>query len=400
MKNLTKSNQAAKNNGAAKVENSCQGEKNEGTQNQLVSEGVMVAMANDAEVETPVVLEKNAQAKRQDTGKRVSKERRKKRNNKWVQESRIRKAANGIGKFEKTVEEEMEVEGIKIRIILNKSQKETLDIQYEHEKKGIIITFQEAGVIKQERRLQAQIGSPLQADLYFKTLKERVGSRCALIVLLTVIHVIQGRADMPTNNRAYQIMAVSFATSQTGNISGFFGTPFPGNALLISRAAAMLHEIQNFENEDGTGSATRVAKSKADLKVSVDLFVDFINSMCILNQSLAPSYIEAAKLVEVKYRTGGGKKDLTISHGEGTGDINLVAKAIMDGDKKVNVTYNWRFGVITEGVLIWKALDSTPVAHTIAHAMPIDVKVLFSTSHTDADGVRSGWIGTTGIMPE
>jgi len=61
-----------------------------------------------------------------------------------------------------------------------------------------------------------------------------------------VIHVIQGRADMPANDRAYQISR-SLLLLLNREFKWLFRHSFSGNALLISRNTAMLTAINKFE---------------------------------------------------------------------------------------------------------------------------------------------------------
>ena len=220
----------------------------EGIRHEMIPEGVNVAKAIEGlEVEKILIPEEKVFAEKIDTGSKVSAERRLKRLKENVVDWKEFKKENGIGKYVKPVEEVKVVEekGIEVHYALNECQKASIELRDFYEKRGIKVTDDEIRFVKREIAKVGNCKCLGEGMNYLKILANRTNNRGMMIILAVMIHVIQGRAEMDANDRAYQLQAVAFARTQTLNLSGFFGTPFPGNALLITRAGIMLTCIEN-----------------------------------------------------------------------------------------------------------------------------------------------------------
>jgi hypothetical protein len=281
---------------------------------------------------------------------------------------------------------------------LNKSQLRTLEIIEEYAEMGIVITKEEAGMIKKEEQIVKKIIYPVQGIHYFKTLEERVGTRGMYIILMAVIWIIKAACPMPENSRAYQIKSVALAKAQTDNTLGYFTVPFAGLALMITNNGLLLAAIVAFEG--GTGNIGAVEAAMAVVKKSVDLLVIYVNSLCLANQANAVAIILAAEMVVVKQKPKNTKADFSIAQGA-TGEIKLVSLAAKFNGKRCPATYYWQYGLMVAGVLVWYDLPETVNrCKTTATGMPLGVAVFFRKRIRTNGGGLSGWSVVKSISPE
>src|ERR1017187_3350456 len=282
---------------------------------------------------------------------------------------------------------------------INKSKQETLDIIEIGKEMGITYSKEDVRLIKQERRIQEKIIYPVQGVHYFKTLEQRVGTRGMYIVLMAVIYVIQGRADMPKSPRAYHDKVTTMATAQSGNVSGFFTTPFPGNATMVTKNGLLDTAIVNYEDDNGTGSTAMIEAAMAVIKIQVDLLAAFINTMCIANQTDAVAIIVAAKMTVIKQKPKGTKADFSVTKGA-AGEVKLVSLAGNIGGKRVPTTYYWQYGLMVAGTLVWYDLPETVnQCKTTATGMPSGITVMFRKATRTKKGGLSAWSAAIGITP-
>jgi len=275
-------------------------------------------------------------------------------------------------------------------LALNRSQKETIEIRSEFEKRGEILTDAQVRMIKKEGKLVKNIKTISQSVHYFKTLEERVGTRGMQIILLAVIWIIKAKCPMPEKNpRAYQVKSASLASLQTLNAQGYFIPVFSGLATMILSNTALLTAITKFEAKNGTGSAEAVAAAQAVVKISVDLLIVYVNGLCLADQTNALAIIEAAGMLSWKQKAKNTKPDFGIKQGA-SGEVILNSLAGKIDDKRVPTTYYWQYGVVVAGVMIWTDLPETVNrCKTIALGMPIDTVVSFRKATRTTKGGMS-----------
>jgi len=203
---------------------------------------------------------------------------------------------------------------IKCRVVLNSSQKKSIEIRADFEKKGEILSDSEVRMIKKEGKLVRNINSASQTVHYFKTLEERTGKRGMQIILMAVIWVIKAKCPMPEQNpRAYWLKSVNLAQRQTDNLQGYFLPAFGGLATMIASNTAMLTAIEHFEADNGTGSTEAIAAAQAIVKISVDKLIIYVNDLCIADQANSLAFIESAGMLPVKQKAKNTKPDFSIT---------------------------------------------------------------------------------------
>jgi len=279
---------------------------------------------------------------------------------------------------------------IKCRVVLNRSQKESIEIRSEFEKRGEILTDAQVRMVKKEGKLMRNIKSGSQAVHYFNTLQERVGTRGMQIILLAVIWIIKAKCPMPEQNpRAYQLKSVSLASLQTLNAQGYFIPPFPGLATMILNNTAMLTAIVKFEAKNGTGSTEAVAAAQAVVKISVDLLIVYVNQLCLADQTNALEIIEAAGMLSWKQKAKNTKPDFSVKQGA-SGEVILTSLAGKIDKTRVPTTYYWQYGLMVGTELIWYDLPETVNrCKTTALGMPINTIVSFRKATRTTKGGMS-----------
>ena len=275
-------------------------------------------------------------------------------------------------------------------VALNRSQKKTIEIRSEFEKRGEILTDAQVRMIKKEGKLMKNIKGVSQAVHYFKTLEERVGTRGMQIILLAVIWIIKARCPMPEKNpRAYWLKSVKLANLQTLNAQGYFIPAFGGLATMILSNTALLTAITKFEAKNGTGSAEAVAAAQAVVKISVDLLIAYVNVLCLADQTNALAIIEAAGMLSWKQKAKNTKPDFSVTQGA-SGEIILNSLAGKIDDKRVPTTYYWQYGLMTGTEIKWFDLPETVNrCKTTAIGMPIDTIVSFRKATRTTKGGMS-----------
>ena len=280
---------------------------------------------------------------------------------------------------------------------LNKSKQETEMLKDAYKKFGIELTKEDCTMLKKERRLQEKVKCHSQEVLYFRTMPARVGERGMMILL--VIFLIVPACPMPRNPRAYHVKVVALALAQTGNISGYFGTPFPGVALMNTNNGLLDTAIKANEKGDGSGSPEAVLAAMAEVKISVDLLIVFIRSMCIANQTDAAAYIAAAGMIPKKERQKNTKPEFGIKQGA-TGEVVLTSLAAKIDGKRVDAIYYWQYGLMVAGVLTWYDLPETVnQCQTTATGMPTGQTVSFRKATKTKKGGLSAWSVVKTISP-
>jgi len=221
--------------------------------------------------------------------------------------------------------------------------------------------------------------------LYFKTfLRMNDGERKTMIILTAkVIQTIRAKLDMPKNHILYKDKSINMAEVQTLNTKGYFTDAFDGLALWITRNGVLALALKN--RSLGTGTTQQVRDARADVKKSLDLFLQYLNELIKEDQDNAEEIIHTALCVLVKlYKRA--IKDFEIKQGPGAGSIILISAAAMIDGKRVAALYRWQWGVMIDGKIVWYDLDSTPKHRTIAINMPLETAVFFRKAVTTTKG--------------
>jgi hypothetical protein len=281
---------------------------------------------------------------------------------------------------------------------LNKSKMETIRIIEQGAANGVVITVSQARMIKKENRIMDNIKTQKQAIIYFQTLEGRVGTKGMHIILMAVIWIIQAKNPMPKAARPYYDRSVALANAQTNNLQGFFSPAFSGLALLITRNGLLDTAIEAFEAKNGTGSARAVEAAVAKCKISVDLLVAYINSLCIANQTDALAIIASALMLPIKKKTTGAKPDFGIKQGA-TGEIQLTSLAGSFNGKRCPTTYYWQYGLMVAGVMTWYDLPETVNrCKTVATGMSLTQETFFRKRTRTTNGGLSAWSAVESIL--
>ena len=170
-----------------------------------------------------------------------------------------------------------------------------------------------------------------------------------MIIMMAVIPTIKGKLGMPKNVTLYKERSIAMAQVQTLNTSGYYTPVFAGLALWITRNTALDTAIKNNEKKDGSGSATIVKTKKADVKLSLNLFLIYINALALADQENALCVVRKTAVKVIK--------DLRYKMGPGTGKITIIAKA---AGKGIQATYEFQYGYMMAGVIVWTNAGSQP----------------------------------------
>jgi len=284
----------------------------------------------------------------------------------------------------------------------SKSQLETERIIEEGELIGYDLSVKDARIMKQERRIQAKIVYPVQAAHYFKTINERAGSKVAYIILMGLkVILIQAKCPMPENANDYLIDAKAILKAQVDNIAGYFLPSFGGIGVMTTDIGLLATALQNFKDDDGTGSTVMIEAAVKEVQLSIAALVVYVNKICRGNQLDALIIISEARMEVVKAKPKGETADFRIKQGTATGEIILISKAGMIDKKRVPTTYYWQYGLMVGTEMIWYDLpDTVGVCKTTATGMPIDVVVAFRKATKTTKGGLSTWCTPITISPK
>lgn len=209
------------------------------------------------------------------------------------------------------------------------------------------------------------------------------------------------KCTMPVNARAYQIKAKALVKAQTDNTYGFFTPPFTGLTVMGGLVDDLLTDIQNFEDNDGTGNIETVNGAIDAVQVQVDALLVYVGGKCRANQLAALEIIAAAEMEPVKKKEKGKKADFGIKLGVASGSVILTSLAGKFDGKRVPTTYYWQYGLMVGGVMVWTDLPDTVDECTVtATGMPINVTVAFRKRTKSKKGGLSDWCTPLYISPK
>ena len=283
---------------------------------------------------------------------------------------------------------------------MNDKQKLIAKIIRDGKKVGKVISAEQADVIYYQIKAAARIKSDNDARYWLKCLKKLPDGVCKqMLILMALTAVIKGKLGMPKNTILYKERSIDMAQVQTLNVSGYYTTVFAGLALWITRNGILTTAISNKERNDGTGSTAIVKAKKADVKLSLDLFMIYINALALANQTLAVSIIETALCVVIvrKART---VIDFQYKMGPGTGNIRLISAACNVGGKRVGGTYEFQYGYMVAGVMVWTSLPSQKNCKILLTGMATGVLTFFRKRSSTVKGGMSAWCApiSTGVL--
>lgn len=258
-------------------------------------------------------------------------------------------------------------------------------------KNGIVISVAQADVIYYKVKEANRAKTENEVRWWFKSVKKMPDGVCKhMIALMAVTAIIKGKLGMPKNINAYKDRSIEMAAVQTANVSTYFTPAFTGLALWIARNTALNTAIFNYGQKNGTGSTALIAAAKVNVKASLNLFMAYINGLAAANQALAVSIIETALCIVIT-RKATTVVDFKYIMGPGSGNIRLKSAAVSYDGKKVPGTYEFQYGIMVEGVIVWISLPSQKNCKIILTGMSTTVTTYFRKRSSTTKGGMSAW---------
>ncbi len=364
---------------------------------EIASEGVnaieveeVIPMAVEMEVKKAPLKKKKAPGARASENKRIS------NINKNSKTRKEEDKKNGVVKVKK--EKVVEVKEAAIpakrkvgRPKMTHKQKFIAKIIRDGKKNDNVISAAQADVIYYSVKAANRAKSTNEVIWWFKSVKKMQDGVCKrMIILMAVAAIIKGKLGMPKNINAYKDRSIEMAAVQTANLSTYFTVAFTGLALWIGYNTALNTAIFNYGQKNGTGSTALIAAAKVKVKASLNLFMAYINALAAANQALAVSIIETALCVVI-VRNPPKIVDFKYTMGPGTGNIRLKSAAVNVDGKRVPGTYEFQYGIMTEGVIVWVSLPSQKNCKILLTGMSTTVTTYFRKRSSTSKGGMSAW---------
>lgn len=261
-----------------------------------------------------------------------------------------------------------------------------------------VITDEEMRIYKRGKKNLFSINNSVEAILFFSTVDQLPNNSFKKMIILAItVWTIKAKLAMPNKKLAFKQRSIDMAQVQTLNVSGYFTVAFTGLALWITRNSALDLAIQ--KQELGTGTAAAYITARRNVKLSLNLFLIYLNGLALADQVHAEDMITIA-LCEVTKVPTTNKQDFGIRQGIASGSIVLTAlKAVIDG-KKVSAIYYWQYGLMVDGNLVWTDLPETDTSKTIATGMGLGVTTYFRMRYKTKKGGMTDWFGPLDISPK
>ena len=248
--------------------------------------------------------------------------------------------------------------------------------------------FRSVRLIKKERKVFAKIESINEVHHYFRTVSERPEGRATYLILMATVLTIRGKLDMPGNASAFKDKSIAMAKVQTDNTSGYYAVAFAGLALWITRNGTMDTQVK--AKLAGTGTATLVKAARVQVKLSLNLFIAYLNGLALANQTLAVSIIETALCLVWKTPVYTPEKDFSVTLGPGTGVATLNSSKIKIDSKNVKNTFEFQVGYPVGGVIVYDTISAGGDKKIVVPDLPL-VSTTFRKRVTTKKGGTTPW---------
>jgi|ERR1039458_3036565 hypothetical protein len=209
-----------------------------------------------------------------------------------------------------------------------------------------------------------------------------------IILEALVIQTIRGKLGMSRKIVLYKDKSINMVAVQRENRSGYFTDAFDGLDLWDDRNEALVQVLK--KQVIGKASAADVAYAKGEVQKSLNLFMIYINELARNDQKNAVSLIETA-LCEVIVFYSRKIIDLRFQKGLGSGVIKLISAAVKEDGKRVRGTYEFQYGYMVNGVIIWVKLDSISKNSIILKGLKTEVPIYFRKRSSTSKSGMSKW---------
>ena len=231
----------------------------------------------------------------------------------------------------------------------------------------------------------------------FETIPKRLTEdELKLIILVAVtIKVIKGKLNMPKKQWDYLATSKNMEAAILANALGYFTPAFAGLSNWALENTALEKALNAIKNRVVGGAGMKVT-AMANLKITLDLALAYVNAIAKLNQPNAITIIEAA-LMTVINQGPRVIKPITVKVGTDAGTAIVSCPATTFEGKRVAGSYEKQWSA--DGGKTWVPLTTTSKCKIIATGLASGVPVIFRSRTTTTKGGTSAWVVSAPVTP-